>query len=161
MLALSKFRSWHEKCEANYPRLANSYAVRIYEVISSFESIAINYNNKAILSSVLSLPVSTCEPVIVIMNQMHPLLKSGLLWHCVDNFATPPASCLYFQQYIEWIPSVPTVQRSDIVTRVNIPRSNSPRGGSSRANQRDNSTVIPTIAANETGCIRTTCISSS
>ena len=133
----------------------------IHEVVRSFAIIAINYSNKAILSSGHSLPASTYEPAISLMNQMHDVLKSRLLWHFIDSFTTAVSSWTYFQQFIERNPSAPTFQRSAIVFRVNTTRSNAPRGNSGRVNQRDNSTIIPTIVSNETGWIRMSGRSSS
>ena len=126
----------------------------IHEVVRSFSSITIDYNSKAISQRGYSLPASTYEPTISIRDQMHDLLKSGLLQHSIDWLSTAPASWTYFKQSIERIPSAPTVKWSAVVPIANTALSNTPRGNGGRGIQRNNSNVVPTIVANETGWIK-------
>ena len=128
----------------------------IHEFVRSFAIISIDCNNKSILSIGQSLPASICEPSISLTNQMHDLLKSGLIRHCIDSLATSPASCPYFQHFIGIFPSAPTVQRSAIVSRTSTTHKNVPRANGGRGFQRNNPTVVPNIAANETVCIKDT-----
>ena len=90
------------------------------------------------------------------MSQIRDLLKVGLLQYSINSFATDSASHTYIKQYIERIPGAHNLQLSTVIPRANTMLINTPRENSSRGTQRENSTIIHTIASNETGWIKMT-----
>ena len=117
----------------------------LHEVVQALETIYIGYSYKAILSSGHSLPASTCEPVIILMDQTCTLFQSRLLRHSIDSLSTPNNVCPYFQRSIEWIPTAQTNQQGPNNQQGHTTRGNNSRGIVTRRNSGrshgDNSNV--------------------
>ena len=123
ILAPQAFRKWHDKHQTSFPWLTHSHVAMIYEVVRVFTRITIDEFNQHALSREESLPASTCQPALDIVQQMTTSLKLGLLRNSIGEFSSPPASHAYFINCIEGTPRAPPPRRT-ANSQVNIQRSN-------------------------------------